>query len=154
MTEQRSVAPDDPGVAAWAAVLRTRATVLPVLEREVQDQAGLPLSWYDVLLELHEADERRLRMDQLAARVVLSRTRVSRVVTDLVRAGFVERSPDPEDGRAVLAGITREGGRALRRAAPIYLGAIDEHFSRHLSVAQQDAIATGLAGVLEAHRDG
>ncbi len=145
MTEGR-----DP-VAAWQAVLRAQNRALRAIEQDLHDQGLIPLSWYDVLLELNAAPDRQLRMQDLAARVVLSRTRVSRLVSELERVGYIERVPDPDDGRATLARITAEGRTARRQAAPVYLAGIEQHFSRHLTAAQQDAIAKGLQRVVDAH---
>lgn len=146
-----SAAITDLGIAAWSAFLRTHATVVRLLEREMEARTGLPLSWYDVLLELNSADERRLRMQQLAERVVLSRTRVSRLVDEMVNAGMVDKLPDPADGRATLAAITSNGRKALRRSAPVYLAGIEEHFSSHLRPEQLKTIRDGLERVLAAH---
>ena len=130
------MAEDDP-VAAWRAVLLVQDRVVRAIERDL-DRAGLiPLTSYDVLLEL--------------ARVVLSRTRVSRLVTELEAEGLVERRPDPTDGRATLATITRAGRAAFRRAAPVYLAGIDRHFNRHLTAAQRRTVAEVLQRVLDAH---
>jgi DNA-binding MarR family transcriptional regulator len=144
------VARQDPdGVAAWAALLRTHAAVVPLLDRALEP-SGLPLSWYDVLLELNAAPGRRLTMGQLGERAVLSRSRVSRVVDELCRAGLLEREANPADRRSAYAVITPVGRRRLRAAAPVYLGAIDQHFARHLSGAERRAIAGGLSKVLDA----
>jgi len=119
----------------WEAVLRLQAALLPRLERVVDRDGGMPLSWYDVLLELHDAGG-RLTMGQLGDRVVLSRTRVSRLVDELVRAGLVEREPNPDDRRSAFARLTREGRRRFLAAARAYLPAIDREFAevdpRHL----------------------
>jgi hypothetical protein len=64
------------------------AAVVRTIEREVEDATGLPRSCYDVLLELDAADQGRLRMQELGARVVLSRTRVSRLVDEIARTGI------------------------------------------------------------------
>src|SRR5205823_10240868 len=110
-----------PGVRAWAALLRVHAALVPALDRDLEAAAGLPLAWYDVLLELNSATPgRRLPMSDLGARVVLSRTRVSRVVDELVRAALVERQPHDLDRRSTYAAITAAGRRRLRTAAPIY----------------------------------
>jgi DNA-binding MarR family transcriptional regulator len=138
-------------VAAWQAVLRAQNRALRAIEQDLHDQGLIPLSWYDVLLELNAAPGRQLRMQDLAARVVLSRTRVSRLVSELERVGYIERVPDPDDGRATLARITAEGRTARRQAAPAYLTGIEKHFSRHLTAAQQDAVAKGLQRVIDAH---
>lgn len=69
----------------------------------------MSLSWYDVLLELNAAPGRQLRMQDLAARAVVSRPRVSRIVAELESAGYLERCADPTDRRASLATITPAG---------------------------------------------
>jgi len=145
------MAEDRDPVAAWQAVLRAQNRALRAIEQDLHDQGLIPLSWYDVLLELNAAPGRQLRMQDLAARVVLSRTRVSRLVSELERVGYIERVPDPDDGRATLARITSEGRTARRNAAPVYLAGIDKHFNRHLTAAQQDAVAKGLQRVVDAH---
>ena len=147
------MAEDRDPVAAWQAVLRAQNRALRAIEQDLHDQGLIPLSWYDVLLELNAAPSRQLRMQDLAARVVLSRTRVSRLVSELERVGYIERVPDPDDGRATLARITPEGRAARRQAAPAYLAGIEKHFSRHLTAAQQDAVAKGLQREVDAHED-
>jgi DNA-binding MarR family transcriptional regulator len=146
------MAEDRDPVAAWQAVLRAQNRALRAIEQDLHDQGLIPLSWYDVLLELNAAPGRQLRMQDLAARVVLSRTRVSRLVSELERVGYIERVPDPDDGRATLARLTAEGRTARRNAAPAYLAGIDKHFNRHLTAAQQDAVAKGLQRVVDAHK--
>ena len=145
------MAEDRDPVAAWQAVLRAQNRALRAIEQDLHDQGLIPLSWYDVLLELNAAPGRQLRMQDLAARVVLSRTRVSRLVSELERVGYIERVPDPDDGRATLARITPEGRAARRDAAPVYLAGIEKHFNRHLTTTQQDAVAKGLQRVVDAH---
>ncbi|MFF2493468.1 MarR family winged helix-turn-helix transcriptional regulator [Agromyces sp. NPDC058064] len=113
---------------AWESLLRLHAAVLPRLERAVADGGGLPLSWYDVLLELNDAGG-RLTMGQLAERVVLSRTRVSRLVDELVAAGLVAREVNPDDGRSAFAVLTADGRRRFLAGARAYLPAIDREFA-------------------------
>jgi DNA-binding MarR family transcriptional regulator len=139
----------DDRVAAWAAVLRTHAAVLPKLERALQ-RTGLPLTWYDVLLVTNAAPDRRLTMSELGRQAVVSRERVSRIVTELEREGLVERQANPDDKRSSFAAITTEGRRRLRAAAPIYLAAVDDHFLSHLDERDVDAITTGLRKVVSA----
>jgi DNA-binding MarR family transcriptional regulator len=108
----------------------------------------MPLSWYDVLLELNAAPERRLRMTDLGERVVLSRTRVSRLVDEIATAGLVVREQNPQDGRSAYATLTTEGLRRYRKAAPTYLAAIEQHFSSKLDDDQLRTISTALQRVL------
>lgn len=136
------------GVLAWAALLRCQAALVPLLSQRVQAEAGIPLSWYDVLLELASAPDGRLRIQQLGERVVLSRSRVSRIVDEMERAGLVRREADARDGRASLAVTTDEGTDAFRRARPIYLDAIEELFARHLTTTEQELVAAALTRVL------
>lgn len=124
--------------------------VLRAIEADLSRARTIPLTWYDVLLELHGAGG-RLRMRTLGERVVLSRTRVSRLVDELVRDGLVVREPDPDDGRVTFAVITDEGRAALRATAPVYRRGIEAHFTRHLTAEEQDVLVEGLGRVLEAH---
>jgi DNA-binding MarR family transcriptional regulator len=141
----------DDRVAAWRALLLAQNAVLRAIEAALARAGQIPLTWYDVLLELNAAPERRLRMQDLAGRVVLSRTRVSRLVDELVTQGLVQRQPDPTDGRASFAVITRAGRDALRKAAPIYLSGIDQYFTRHLSDEEQATIVRALGRVVAAY---
>jgi DNA-binding MarR family transcriptional regulator len=143
---------DELGLTTWSMLLRTHAAVVRTIEREVEDATGLPLSWYDVLLELDAAHQGRLRMQELGARVVLSRTRVSRLVDEIARAGMIDKQPDPTDGRATLAVITERGRRELRRAAPVYLDRIQANFTSNLSEDQLQAVHDGLQQVLAVQR--
>jgi len=140
---------DDDPIAAWAALLRTHAAVVPKLERALA-QSGLPLSWYDVLLVTNAAPERRLRMTELGRQAVVSRERVSRVVTELETAGLVKREPNPDDRRSSFAAITPQGRRRLREAAPVYLQAVEEHYLAHLTAAETRALARALGKVVAA----
>ena len=96
----------------WGALLKVHAALVPRFDRELQETHGLPLTWYDVLLELNAAPERRLTMGQLGSVAAVSRTRVSRVVDELVRAGLVVRESNPDDGRSAFAALTAARGRA------------------------------------------
>lgn len=140
----------DLATSAWGALLQVHAALVPVLDRELQSALGVPLSWYDVLLELAAAPDRRLRMTDLAERVVLSRTRVSRLVDDLVGAGLVTREGNPQDGRSAYAALTAAGLARYRQAAPVYLAGIDRHFAGKLSDIELRTISRALGRVLAA----
>jgi DNA-binding MarR family transcriptional regulator len=133
----------------WAALLRVHAAVVPRVERALAKER-MPLAWYDVLLELNSAPDRRLRMTDLSARVVLSRERVSRVVDELEDAGLVRRERNVEDKRSFLAAITPDGRARLRAAAPVYLAGIEEHYASHLTDDEIRVIGQAFARVLQA----
>ena len=139
---------------SWGALLKVHAALVPRLDRELQEIHGLPLTWYDVLLELNTAPERRLTMGQLGSVVAVSRTRVSRVVDDMVRAGLVAREPNPDDGRSAFAALTPAGRAALRKAAPTYVAAVRREFTEHLTAREAEVLAGALRKVLAASARG
>jgi DNA-binding MarR family transcriptional regulator len=140
----------DTDTAAWAALLRVHAALVPVLDRELQAACDLPLTWYDVLLELNAAPGRRLSMGELGRVAVVSRSRVSRVVDELVAGGLVVREANPDDRRSAYAAITEAGRDRLRSAAPIYLNGIKQHFTAQMTTAEGGTVATALEKVLKA----
>jgi DNA-binding MarR family transcriptional regulator len=135
----------------WGALLKVHSTLVPRLDRELQEAHGLPLTWYDVLLELNAAPDRRLTMGQLGSVAAVSRTRVSRVVDELVRAGLVAREPNPDDGRSAFAALTSAGRSTLREAAPTYVAAVRREFADHLTATEAGVLAGALRKVLAAH---
>ena len=132
------------GRRAWAGLLQVHAALVPLLDRELQRETGLPLAWYDVLLELNAAEGGRLRMGELGDRVVLSRTRVSRLVEELSRSGLVCREANPDDRRSAFAVLTDTGRQRLRDAAPTYMAGIREHFTRYLEPDELSAVGDAL----------
>jgi DNA-binding MarR family transcriptional regulator len=144
--------PDPAQLAAWRRLLEAHATVTELLERELVAERGLPLSRYDVLLNLAEAPGGRLRMQELSASVLLSKSGLSRLVDRMVEAGLVRRERCQDDRRGWFAVLTDQGRSALRRAAPVHLRGIQEHFVRHLKPEEVEVLATALARVVAAAR--
>lgn len=137
--------PDEQHLAAWRAFLTAHAAVIDQIDRDLAAAGVLPLGWYDVLIELHEAPERRLRLHELAHAVVLSRSGLTRLVDRLEAAGLLCRQPDPTDRRGAFAALTDAGLAALQHTWPAYARGIVAHFARHLS----DEEARILGGALE-----
>lgn len=133
-------------------MLLAHAGAVRAIEDDLAAAGGIGLGWYDVLLELNSAPRRRLRMSELGDRAVLSRTRVSRIVDELVKVGYVERVPDPDDGRASFACLTPAGRDELRRTAPLYLAGIERHFTSLLDERARVVVAAALANVADHHR--
>lgn len=121
------------------------------IDVELAQAHAIPLSWYDVLLELNAATDRRLRMQELADRVVLSRTRVSRLVDDIVAAGLATKTRSDDDRRVVWATITDRGRAELKATAPLYFYGIQTHFASHLTTDEQTLVAAALTKVFAAH---
>ncbi|MFE9319743.1 MarR family winged helix-turn-helix transcriptional regulator [Nocardia sp. NPDC052278] len=131
---------------AWSALLRVHANLVPRLDAELRRDFGLPLAWYDLLLELDGVEP--LRMTDLGERVVLSRTRVSRLVTEMTAAGLVARESNPDDGRSAFVAITDAGTKRLRAAAPGYLASIERCFADKLDPDELHTLAATLGRIL------
>jgi DNA-binding MarR family transcriptional regulator len=125
--------PADWRVAAWRSFLRAHATVTRELERDLDNDCGMPLAWYDVLLTLAQAPERRLRMAQLADQVLLSRSGLTRLIDRLEREQLVRREPSPDDARGTYTVLTADGLHRLRHAVPAHLASVQRHWLAHFS---------------------
>jgi DNA-binding MarR family transcriptional regulator len=139
--------PDQPiQRTAWYALVRAHSALTEITERRLEDETGMSLSWYDVLVNLYLAPGHAMRMSELAQHVLLSRSWLTRRVDQLVKAGLVERGTCPTgDGRGVMARLTRDGRKAFLRMERIHTRVLDEYFGAHLT----DAEATTLRKVLE-----
>jgi DNA-binding MarR family transcriptional regulator len=135
---------------AWRAFLRAHTVVTRALERELLAAHRLPLAEYDVLVQLQEADGGALRMSQLADRVLLSRSGLTRLVERLETGGLVRREACPSDARGFFAVITDEGRRRLEEAAPSHLSSVHSHFAKPLQDEQVEALGLALEQVAAA----
>jgi DNA-binding MarR family transcriptional regulator len=128
--------PDSDGRQAWIGFLRSHAALMRLLDTELRGEAGLPLSYFDVLIQLALADGGELRMTDLAQRTLASRSGMTRRVAELEREGLVSRCAASGDGRSVRASLTPKGEEVLRRAVPVHMRGIERHFLRNLTPRQ------------------
>jgi DNA-binding MarR family transcriptional regulator len=136
---------------AWAVLLTAHATLTERIGAALA-AARLPsLDWYDVLWELEKA-EGRLRMHDLARRVVLSRSNLSRLADRLEDAGLIAREDCAEDGRGYDLVLTRAGRAMRKRMWPVYEAQIERVFSRHVTVEEARAIGEALGRAVKAVR--
>ena len=105
---------------SWGAVMMLHRSVLQELDVQLRRRHGLAITEFDVLITLFNAPERRLRMSQLAERVLLSPAGTTHLVTRLERDGLVRREIDPTDGRKWFTVLTASGDSALRAARPTH----------------------------------
>src|ERR1700760_160894 len=117
----------------WRSLVRISFRLPRARGEDLQRSCGLTSTEYSVLMHLSEAPERQLRMSDLADRVNLSPSRISRVIDDMARAGLVERRPGSSDGRSLVAVLTRPGLANLRRAWPHHLRSVRERALGHLT---------------------
>ena len=135
-----SVVADEPGIGAWRSFLTAHARITRRLDEELQAAHGLSLAEYDALLQLAHAPGRRVRMNVLAERVILSRSGITRLVDRLEAAGAVERVACSTDARGQEAVLTPVGLARLRSAATTHLDGVRRYFLGRLD-------ATDLAGL-------
>lgn len=127
--------------SAWEGLLRVHATLLRELDDQLAGSEGLPLSSYDVLLQLARAPGRRLRMSELAEAVLLSPSGITRLVERLERQGLVERVRAGDDARSAYATLTARGRHRLRKATVTHLAAVRRHFLDELSRDERRLLA-------------
>jgi DNA-binding MarR family transcriptional regulator len=126
--EDRPLSPRDLRLEPWRAFLTAHAWVTRRLDDELRAEHDLSLAEYDALLTIAEAPGRRIRMRQLADRVVLSKSGVTRLIDRLVLDGLVERDACLTDARGAEAVLTSAGLDRLRRASRTHLRGVAEHF--------------------------
>ncbi len=142
---------EDQGLAAWMTLLQANSLLVDLLESDLHGAAGLPLGWFEVLVQLTSAPEGYLKMQDLAHSILLSKSGVTRLVDRMESAGLVTRKPCPTDRRVVYAVVTPAGREALRAALPTHLKNLAERFTKHLTPAELGMLRTTLQKVLDAH---
>jgi len=131
---------DDRELRAWRGMLRVHATLTKALDAELDAEHGLPLSSYEVLLHLADAEGERMRMSDLAAMVILSRSGLTRLVDRLEREGLIARESCPSDARGSFATLTPAGRRKLDAARTTHLAGVRSQFLAHFSDEELDAL--------------
>jgi len=139
---------------AWRGLLRLREVVMRDIDRRLRRAGHVSLDDYGILITLVSAPRMRLRMSDLGARRMLTPSGITRVVNRLEEQGLVRRDPDPSDGRASLAVLTRDGLAALRRAQVVHHAAVRELYLDRLDGADLSRLADlfekALPGVVSA----
>lgn len=133
--------------AAWTGFVQAQARLMQRLGQELEDAGKVPLSTYDVLVQLAEHGG-RLRLRDLVDKVVLSQPGLSRKVARMEDEGLVERLPDPNDGRGVLVRISRAGRAALRTAAVVHIAGIEREFTSRITDDEAATLSVVFARLL------
>ena len=141
--------PDHEQITAWRSFLEVHSAVIKALERELIEDQGFPLTWYDVLTHLSELPEARMQHQALAESLLLSRSGVTRLVDRMVSAGLVCREASPEDRRVSYVTMTQQGRDALDRASPGHMRGIAEHFVRYLDAGDVSVLQRFFSRVLD-----
>jgi DNA-binding MarR family transcriptional regulator len=145
---------DGAALEAWRSYLQSHASIVRVLDADLDTEHGLTTRDYEVLLYLAQADDRRLPMSALAERTMLTRSGITRLVDGLVAGGLIERVACPEDARVSYAQLTETGYEKLRRAGCSHVASINRLFVAHFSPAELELLADLLSRLPGARRDG
>jgi len=148
MPPQTNVGVDTPQMEAFRDLMRVQAELGRRLDHDLQEEAGLSITEYIVLLTLRYAPGGSLPVGDLSCEVHLTKSGVTRLVDRMEQAGTVERVADADDRRSVRANITEEGRAELRRAWPIHRRGIDEYFGTRLSDAEAATLSRLLRKVV------
>jgi DNA-binding MarR family transcriptional regulator len=117
---------------AWRLYFESALALIDVLDAELERDAGIALRWYDVLVKLEEMPD-GLRMNELAERILYSKSGFTRVVDRMEEAGLVRRVRPQDDRRSILVFMTEGGRSTMEHARRHHRHAIEEHFSSHLT---------------------
>ena len=128
-------------MTAWRTYIETYSDLIAAIEHDLAEH-DLTLGDYQVFVYLSEAPDRSMRMCDLADRLQLSPSGLTRRLDGLVKAGFVTREPSVDDRRVMLATLTPAGFAALEKAAPDHVASVRRHIFDHLDGDQVEALAS------------
>ena len=134
----------------WRSFLGAHSTVMKYLERQMQEQHGLALSWWDVLQQLADGPDGRLRMGELADSVLLTRSGITRLVDRMIEAGLVVRESCPGDRRGYYAAITQKGRDTIEKVGPDHSTSAWEVFLGHIGDEEAEMMGKVFNRVLAA----
>ena len=134
---------------AWVRFLRAHTAITSRMDASLRERHDLSLREYEVLLAIADAPDGRVRRVDLAAKVLLTQSGVTRILAPLEKRRLVEKVPSPEDRRVTFAALTAAGRRLLTAAARTHGKDIDALFTAHYTrrdLAQLDALLERLPG--------
>jgi DNA-binding MarR family transcriptional regulator len=147
-TDVRWLAPEEQSV--WRAFLDVSRLMSDQMNRQLSDESGMSLPEYEILVALSEAPDRRLRMSELADRVLSSRSRITHTVGRMEERGHVHREACADDGRGVLCVLTDAGFAELEAAAPGHVESVRRAMFDPLSGSEVESLGVALRKIREA----
>jgi len=135
------------GLGAWRSLFRAHATLMRQLDVDLQEKTGLALADFDVLAQLANAGG-ELRMTELAARALISRSGMTRRVARLLDEGLVRRAITDEDARGVVVALTKLGVKRLTETVPVHLRGVSELFVARLDDQELAVLESALRKVI------
>jgi DNA-binding MarR family transcriptional regulator len=144
--EQSLSSPSPERLRAWRLFFESSLALLDVLDAELEQAVGIPQRWYDVLVHLEDAPD-GIPMNELADRILYSKSGFTRVVDRMEAAELVRRARPENDRRTILVVLTANGTEMLERARRHHRDGIQRHFARHLTNADIKALTQALEKV-------
>ncbi len=115
-------------------LLEAHAALTASIGRDLETQAGMPLTWFEVLIRLARSPERSLRMSDLASQVALSTSGLTRVIDRMEHEDLVNRQACPNDRRVLYALLTDAGSDALEKAIPAHINSLEKYMAEPLGL--------------------
>jgi len=137
----------------WSVLMHGQALLADAVSDRLEAEAGIPLAWHEVLARLDEAPDGRMRMQELADSIWLSKSGLTRLCDRIEQAGYLSRASCPTDRRGTFAVITDTGRAKVREAAPIFARASEDLFLQHLSGRERDALRSAMRKVIGANAE-
>ena len=134
---------------AWPLFLKTHSLLVDRLDAGLQAATGLPLTWFDVLVHVAGAPHQRVRMNELAESLLLSKSGITRLVDRMVSAKLITRSSCASDRRVVYANLTTRGRAVFNEAAPVAARGVQEHFASYLGLEEERVLVAVLSRIID-----
>ncbi len=129
------------GIGIWSTLTTTVSAISAKIEGDLHENDSVAMQWQQALAHLDDAKGKRLRMSELADRLSMSRSGLTRLLDRIESEGYVKREASENDRRGYYAVLTKTGERALDQAHPAMETAVQRHFTRHLSGSDLKALA-------------
>ena len=138
--------PSPERLRSWRLYFESAMALVDVLDEELEAQAGIPMRWYDAMVHLEESPQ-GVPMNELAERILYSKSGFTRVVDRMEKAGLVSRVRPEHDRRTILVVLTEEGAGAMKQARRYHRDGIERHFARHLTENEVKVLTRALEKV-------
>ena len=141
--EQSLSSPSSERLRCWRLYIESALALVDVLDSELQEAAGIPQRWYDVLVHLEESPD-GIAMTELADQILYSKSGFTRLIDRMEEAGLVRRVRPPNDRRSILVTLTDTGTKTIEQARRHHRDGIERHFSQHLTDTDTKALTRAL----------
>lgn len=140
---------DEMTISSWVKLVRTQQILLEQMEADMKAAGLPPIGWYDVLLELDSQPSKKLRISDVGAQVLLSKSNITRLIDRMEKRELVVREPCEEDGRGAYAVITKDGKAMKRKMWNVYQKSINSMFHEPLTDADKKNLTKILGKLVE-----